>query len=81
MTKFRINNNIIIDKDICHGKPVFEGTRIMVWQVLEILASGGSENEVFEAFPPLTKEHLMSAFDYASSTMKESSVLINFNAA
>ena len=31
---------IVADPKICHGKPTFRGTRIMVWQVLEMLADG-----------------------------------------
>ncbi|MEK7249149.1 MAG: DUF433 domain-containing protein [Bacteroidota bacterium] len=31
---------IVIDPEVCHGKPTFIGTRIMVWQVLEQLEDG-----------------------------------------
>jgi uncharacterized protein (DUF433 family) len=31
---------IVADPEICHGKPTFRGTRIMVWQVLEQLGDG-----------------------------------------
>ena len=31
---------IVVDPDICHGKPTFLGTRIMVWQILESVAHG-----------------------------------------
>lgn len=31
---------IVADPAICHGKPTFRGTRIMVWQVLEMVAAG-----------------------------------------
>ncbi len=31
---------IVADPHVCHGKPTFRGTRIMVWQVLEMLAEG-----------------------------------------
>ena len=31
---------IIADTDICHGQPVFRGTRILVADVLEQVASG-----------------------------------------
>ncbi len=31
---------IVADPDICHGKPTFRGTRIIVWQVLEMVAEG-----------------------------------------
>jgi uncharacterized protein (DUF433 family) len=32
----------VADPEICHGKPTFKGTRIMVWQVLEDVADGRS---------------------------------------
>ena len=31
---------IVADPAICHGKPTFRGTRIMVWQVLQMVAQG-----------------------------------------
>lgn len=31
---------IVADPAICHGKPTFKGTRIMVWQVLDDVAEG-----------------------------------------
>ena len=33
---------IVADPEICHGKPTFKGTRIMVWQVLDDVAEGQS---------------------------------------
>jgi hypothetical protein len=33
---------IVADPEICHGKPTFRGTRIMVWQVLKDVAEGRS---------------------------------------
>lgn len=32
----------VADPEICHGKPTFKGTRIMVWQVLADVADGRS---------------------------------------
>lgn len=31
---------IVADPKVCHGQPTFRGTRVMVWQVLEQVASG-----------------------------------------
>ena len=31
---------IVADPEICHGKPTFRGTRIMVWQVLSMVSRG-----------------------------------------
>lgn len=41
---------IVADPRICHGKPTYAGTRIMVWQVLESLAEGYSVDEVVESW-------------------------------
>jgi uncharacterized protein (DUF433 family) len=40
--KKRLGRHIIADPDVCHGKPTFNGTRIMVAQVLRQVAKGMS---------------------------------------
>ena len=40
MERKLIGRYIVTDPRICHGKPTFRGTRIMVSQVLEQVASG-----------------------------------------
>ena len=39
---------IVTDPKICHGKPTFRGTRIMVWQVLEQIANGMAWETILE---------------------------------
>jgi len=39
---------IVIDPQICHGQPTFRGTRIMVTQVLEQVASGMAWEAIVE---------------------------------
>ena len=39
---------IITDPKICHGKPTFRGTRIMVFQVLEMVATGMAWEAIIE---------------------------------
>lgn len=77
MQKVVINKFIVADPQICHGKPTFKGTRIMVWQILDMLKSGMSEKEIFEDFPSINKNHIRSALDYASSLTKEGYAIIN----
>jgi uncharacterized protein (DUF433 family) len=36
----RLGQYIVADPEICHGKPTFLGTRIMVSQVLDMVAKG-----------------------------------------
>src|SRR6185436_16903427 len=39
-------SHIVADPEICHGKPTFVGTRIMVAQVLKQVAKGMTWNEI-----------------------------------
>ena len=39
---------IVTDPQICHGQPTFRGTRIMVTQVLEQVASGMAWEAIVE---------------------------------
>jgi len=68
--RIEINDYIVIDSEICHGKPTFRGTRVMVWQVLEMLEADVSVKEIIEDFPSLTKEHIKAALHYAASITK-----------
>ncbi len=45
--RVKLGKYIVADPEVCHGKPTFKGTRIMVWQVFEHLALG----EPLESFP------------------------------
>ncbi len=77
MKKVFVNKYIVADPTICHGKPTFVGTRVMVWQVLEMLAAGKMEESILKALPSLEKQHIKAALDYASSITREGYVIIN----
>lgn len=42
---------IVADPAVCHGKPTYKGTRIMVWQVLAMLERGESWAYIRQAWP------------------------------
>lgn len=44
------NKHIVADPEICHDKPTFKGTRIMVWQIIEMLTSGMYESKILKEF-------------------------------
>ncbi|HEY5542081.1 MAG TPA: DUF433 domain-containing protein [Candidatus Binatia bacterium] len=46
MKRNKLGQYIVADPDICHGVPTFVGTRIMVDQVLEMVAQGTSWEEI-----------------------------------
>ena len=48
MAQKMIGRYIVSDSRICHGKPTFRGTRIMVSQVLEQITSGMAGETIVE---------------------------------
>jgi len=56
---------IIIDPERCSGKPVFSGTRVPVYVVLEMLANDESQEEILKEYPNLTADNLHDALLFA----------------
>ena len=60
-------NRITANSKILGGKPIIRGTRISVEFILELLASGVSEDEILQDYPHLTKEDIQACLKYAVS--------------
>ena len=48
------------------GKPCIRGLRITVYDVLEYLASGMSEDQILNDFPDLTREDIRACLAFAA---------------
>jgi uncharacterized protein (DUF433 family) len=48
--RVELGQYIVADPKICHGKPIFKGTRIMVWQILDELAHGMTPEDIVKAW-------------------------------
>ena len=59
-------NRITIDPEICHGKPIIRGLRYPVENMLELLASGMTIDELVADYPDLEKEDFLACLEYAS---------------
>ncbi|MGA2066077.1 MAG: DUF433 domain-containing protein [Thermoguttaceae bacterium] len=67
--KTHLGRFIVIDPDVCHGKPTFAGTRIMVEQVLKQVASGKDWDEIVTEWRgSIPKEAIAEAVDLACQT-------------
>jgi len=66
---------IIVDPAICHGKPVIKGTRIMVSNVLSLLAGGYTIARILDYYPDLCEEDVKAAIEYAVAMVDEEIVL------
>ena len=63
-----MSERIVIDPEICNGRPVVRGTRIMVQTVLEFLAAGDTVDEVLEEYPNLARVDVQACLEYAART-------------
>ncbi len=59
-------NRITIDPEICHGKPTIRGLRYPVENMLELLASGMTIDELLKDYPDLEKEDFLACLEYAA---------------
>ncbi len=57
---------ITIDPEKRGGKPCIRGLRITVYDVLEYLASGMSEDEILADFPDLVREDIRATLAFAA---------------
>ncbi len=65
---------ITIDPNICHGKPTIRGLRYPVENMLELLASGMTIEELLEDYPDLEKEDFLACLNYASKLLHVKSI-------
>jgi uncharacterized protein (DUF433 family) len=70
-----MTERIIVDPQICSGKPCIRGTRIMVTTILGMIAGGYAVERVLAAYPELTREDVAAALDYASHVIDEEKVI------
>ncbi len=59
-------DRITINQDICHGKPTIRGLRYPVENMLELLASGMSSDEILQDYEDLESEDLLACLEYAA---------------
>ncbi len=66
MTQSNYQNRIAIEPGTRSGKPCIRGMRITVYDVLEYLASGMSEEEILDDFPELEKHDIRACLAFAA---------------
>jgi len=59
-------NRISVDPNICHGKPIIRGMRYPVENMLELLASGMSINDILLDYEDLEAEDLLACLEFAA---------------
>ena len=62
---------IVVNPEICHGKPCIKGTRIPVHIIVDCVADGLTNDEIIRSYPKLTGMDIKSALEYAAELTKE----------
>jgi uncharacterized protein (DUF433 family) len=57
---------ITVEEGKCGGRPCIRGFRIRVSDVLELLSSGASIDEILADYPFLEPEDVLAAIEYAA---------------
>ncbi|MFX0098511.1 MAG: DUF433 domain-containing protein [Candidatus Hodarchaeota archaeon] len=71
--------HISVDPNVCHGKTVIKGTRIMVSIILDNLASGVPRELILKDYPSLTNEDIDAALQYAADLANERVIPLKFS--
>jgi uncharacterized protein (DUF433 family) len=58
---------ISVNPTIRSGKPCIKGTRITVYDLLEYLAGGMSEDQILSDFPDVTRDDIRAALGFAAA--------------
>jgi uncharacterized protein (DUF433 family) len=66
---------IEVNPAICSGKPVIRGTRILVRNILGMVAGGYTVDRILESFPDLTREDVTVVLEYAARVVDEEQVI------
>ncbi len=60
------HSRITIDPNVCGGRPCIRGMRIRISDILGMLATGASREEILEDYPYLEAADIAAALDYAA---------------
>ena len=72
MKKRLVGRYIVTDPKVCHGQPTFRGTRILVADVLEQVASGMAWKSIVEEWRGgIGEEAISEAVRVATETFRE----------
>ena len=71
MTKPELLKRIMIDPQVCFGKPCVRGHRIWVSLILDFLADGETVLEILANYPQLEEADVMACLAYGAEMARE----------
>jgi uncharacterized protein (DUF433 family) len=65
---------IEINPNVCSGKPVIRGTRILVTSILSQLSAGESSQAIRQGYPELAEEDIRAALEFAKESAESTEI-------
>ena len=65
---------ITVNPEICHGKPIIRGLRYPVVNILELMASGMTNQEILEDYEDLEEDDLKACLLFAAKITRVKSI-------
>ena len=62
-------HRITSDPAVCHGQPTIRGLRYPVQNLLELLSSGMTIDDVLDDYPDLERDDLLAALEFGALTL------------
>ena len=69
-------SRITIDRNVCNGKPTIRGMRFTVSQMLELIASGMTSEEILSDYHYIEADDIVACLQYASHVMNNRNMLL-----
>ena len=67
---------ITVDPAVLVGKPVIRGTRLAVEFIVELLANGWTEQQIFDNYPGIKHDDIAACLHYATDMLKSERVYL-----
>ncbi|MFH1195518.1 MAG: DUF433 domain-containing protein [bacterium] len=65
---------ITVNHEICHGKPAIRNMRYPVENILELLSSGMTIEQILDDYEDLDREDILACLEYAALLSKVKSI-------
>ena len=69
-------DHIMVEPEICEGKPVIRGTRMTVEFILKLLGDGYTADQIVGEYPELAKEDVFQAAKYGAWLASEKTLVV-----
>ena len=69
-------SRITIDRNVCNGRPSIRGMRFTVSQMLELVASGMTPDEILNDYSYIEADDITACLHYASQVLNNRNMLL-----